>query len=427
MQRHSLAAAPLCLWLRAASAFIREARELNLAYYKVADCQGDATASKQQCEALSAGINQELQRLHFLHTAKEDSTQRRTELADEHMRRLGKLATLQRLLGASELEHERWVSRAARLRAKLEELAGSLVLLCCYVSWAGAVSIEKRQKLLGEWWCSAEQRCVTLPRPGPLHKLHESGRSEAEAESTDEGAAGQSCWSGVDGRHGRRLSALLRVCHGTKWALHHAHAAQLPTDESLREAALAMSLASQWRYPLLLDPQLAARSWLQGAERVHGLRVAHLGQAGWIETLAQCVEQGLPIALCGIGRERLPNAVVKLLQLRIRPLQHAEAARQGAAHRQALQLAGRQVEVSPTFALYLFSELRDASQLPAEAARLARVIDTSMPTADVAYHLRHILLQTRQPALAESLRATHHTLLQSSSQCGLLEWQVIAM
>ena len=213
---------------------------------------------------MASTLEQEELRLHQLRNMREVSSQRRADLFRAHARRQASLVKIEALLQASELEHERWSRRAERFRVQLEELPGSLVLLAMYVSCATALPLQQRQELLEQWALSAAEKGVTLPAPCEARELLADFMPEDCSPDQTPSVSSDGEHDGVaSGGPSPLLVSLVRVCHGTQWAMHYVHSEAFPRDDSPRAAALAMALGSRWRWPLLLDPQLVARRWLQ--------------------------------------------------------------------------------------------------------------------------------------------------------------------
>lgn len=56
-------------------------------------------------------------------------------------------------------------------------------------------------------------------------------------------------------------------------------------------------VTSTSRWPLLIDPQLQGIKWVMRREEANGLRIVQQSQPNYIDTVIQCVEQGLPLLI----------------------------------------------------------------------------------------------------------------------------------
>lgn len=293
MSKHSKGAEALCSWLHCAYSYACETGRFSHAYRQVLCAHADVKASKVVRAEIEASLEQEELRLHRLRHKCEESSQKRAELSKLREQWLRRLSDLEAKLEAGELKRDDWNRRIARLRRERDELPGSLLLLYVYITCAMPLPLRRRRQLLKEFYECAADKAVPLPDPCVSTDLIDDIFGADASDASENGLSSyQPSRDDISGPSSSMVS-LLRVCFGTQFAMQYIHADSLPSEEATREATLAWSISSRWRWPLVLDPELVMRRWLQGSHSQE-IRVAFLSQPGWIDIAVECVAASNP-------------------------------------------------------------------------------------------------------------------------------------
>ena len=229
---------------------------------------------------LARELAHERERLQSLRRAQQATSQRRQAMQLEHETRSARLVQLRANIDAGDPERLRWREEAFECEVRLRLLPQALLLLLGYATLGAPLPLRARRRLLRRWWSCASRLQFVLPELADGTTLEadpddDGGDDDdplAEREVTEEIEGGGGAGGGGGGGGGGEplLLALLRVSFGEAWAASHAHSLALPADGAAREAALLISLGARWRWPLLVDPQHAARGWLATAEASSG-------------------------------------------------------------------------------------------------------------------------------------------------------------
>jgi len=129
----------------------------------------------------------------------------------------------------------------------------------------------------------------------------------------------------------------------------------LPDDRvSLENASIINSCS---RYPLIIDPQLQGQSWIKGKEG-SGMVIIQLSQRGWAKKVELAISNGQVLMIEALGQEI--NAVLD-------PLLSRAFTKKG--KNLYVKLGSEDVEVMPTFKLYLQSKMQNPHYKPEVAAQ----------------------------------------------------------
>ena len=85
----------------------------------------------------------------------------------------------------------------------------------------------------------------------------------------------------------------------------------LPTDEVSIDNGILVTRGKRW--PLMIDPQGQANSWVKNMESRNGLRVVKLTDSSFLRTLENSIRIGNPVLIEDVG-ESLDPALEPVLQ-----------------------------------------------------------------------------------------------------------------
>jgi dynein heavy chain len=88
----------------------------------------------------------------------------------------------------------------------------------------------------------------------------------------------------------------------------------LPTDSVSVDNGILTTRGKRW--PLMIDPQGQANSWVKAMEAKQGLRMTRLTDPNFLRTLENCVRIGSPVLMEDIG-EVLDPSLETILQKQV--------------------------------------------------------------------------------------------------------------
>ena len=230
--------------------------------------------------------------------AQAEKTQRKADLAD-------------RLVNGLAGENKRWGESIAEFGVKEESLIGDILVAAAFVSYAGPFNATYRKRLIEEFWIpDVVQR--EIPMTEGIHPLDLLTDDAKKAGWANEG---------------------------------------LPTDPLSVENGAIITNASRWS--LMIDPQLQGIKWIRRREEEAGIKVIQLSQPRYIDTVEQCVENGIPLLIESLGVDI--DAVLD-------PLIARQTIKKG--RNVYIKLGDKEVEYDPNFRLYLHTKLSNPHYKP---------------------------------------------------------------
>ena len=247
--------------------------------------------------------------------------------ADRRMETREKLSTAATLHSSLSVARARWTAELQDLQAEEATLLGHVLLAASFVTFCGPLAAAVRHRLINEVWRPDLRRRGFAVSPGfvPTDLL---------------------------------CSAALRA----RW-----RSSGLPADATSEENAVIVTVNVSARFPLMIDPQGQATSWLARYERDEGLVRLSGGSRSKmsrssLEMLQRAIEEGLPVLLESIGE----NAPMELEALLARKFESN-------AHGTVVSLGGRSVDV-----------LCESTQLQSQVQRQSGRSYSTLPTSSTA-------------------------------------------
>ena len=315
MDRKSKAAASLCKWALAVCSF-------NKVYKYVKPLEDSAKEAKQtadtKLEELKvvqekvAGIVAKVNELKD-QLAGAEAKKRMVEEKAEALN--NKLDLANRLVGGLADENKRWKANVITLSTDSMTMIGNALVSASFVSYIGPFSSVFRMGLWKDQW---------------LNDI-----VEKKIPFTD----------GVD-----PLFVLSNLSDQAGWKTEG-----LPDDRvSLENASIINSCS---RYPLIIDPQLQGQMWIKGKEG-SAMVIIQLSQKGWAKKVELAVSNGQVLMIEALGADINPV---------LDPLLSRAFTKKG--KNLYVKLGADDVEVMPTFKLYLQSKMQNPHYKPEVAAQ----------------------------------------------------------
>mmetsp|Transcript_20735 Transcript_20735/g.31882 ORF Transcript_20735/g.31882 Transcript_20735/m.31882 type:complete len:281 (+) Transcript_20735:10194-11036(+) len=160
----------------------------------------------------------------------------------------------------------------------------------------------------------------------------------------------------------------------------------LPADRvSLENAAVVVSCN---RYPLIIDPQLQGQKWIKGREGSEMITI-QLSQKNWLKKVEMAVSNGNVLMIESIGQE---------IDAILDPLLSRQFVKKGKAF--MVRLGSEDVEIAPSFKLYLQTKLINPHYKPETAAQCT-IINFIVTESGLEDQLLAMVVKVEKPDLEQ--------------------------
>lgn len=361
----------MCVWSQAMRDYHQQSKVVNpkLKLLEVKD------ANLKDAEANAAAAEAELNEVNAFKAklkAEFDESQAVVQgLQDKANRTKRKMDQAARLISSLEDNKIRWEKNAENFKREKKALVGDVAKACAFVSYCGPFNAEFRQKLLEEYF-HADLVSRDIPRTDEM-QLTEF--------LVDPATLGQ-------------------------WSLQG-----LPSDDLSIQNGIMVTRSS--RYPLMIDPQGQALSWIKNREPSlleYGSLIITLQVPNLRDALKFPMMEGLPLLI-----ESIENEVDPMLD----PLLEKQVAQRG--RNKFIVISDQELDYDEKFYLYMTSRLANPHFSPELAAK-ATIIDFTVTQGGLEQQLLGRLIAKEQKSLEEQLsqleedRANNTKILQDLEQ-----------
>ncbi|ORZ33974.1 dynein heavy chain and region D6 of dynein motor-domain-containing protein [Catenaria anguillulae PL171] len=161
----------------------------------------------------------------------------------------------------------------------------------------------------------------------------------------------------------------------------------LPTDAFSVENGIIVTGGRRW--PLLIDPQSQASTWLKNMETSRGLKIVDMKQSDLLRTLESSIQFGVPVLVQGI-METIDPSLDPLLNKSV-------TKKQG---RLVIRLGDKEVDFNPDFKLYLTTKLANPHYSPEIFAK-ATIVNFAVKERGLEDQLLGIVVRKEKPDLED--------------------------
>ncbi|KAI9351727.1 dynein heavy chain, N-terminal region 1-domain-containing protein [Zopfochytrium polystomum] len=311
MQEISSAGAGLLKFVLAVVGYCNVAKQIQPKRQAVAALERNLALSKNEFDKITkelTRLNEELSNLQkSFHQAKAEQLELK-QIAEVMERRLQAADKLISGLGS---ERVRWAKDLELLKEQRIQLIGDCLLVSGFLCYTGAFNWELRNELIANRWIvDLTEKSVPISTSFKVEKL------------------------------------MVTDVELSKWAQEG-----LPADELSIQNGILTTKAS--RFPLCIDPQQQALSWIRQREASHNLKVSSFNDPDFLKHLEMAVTYGFPFLFEDVD-EYIDPVIDNLLEKNIRTT--------GA--RKFIVLGDKEVDYDPGFRLYLTSRLANPTYSP---------------------------------------------------------------
>ena len=260
-----------------------------------------------------------------------------------------KLELANRLTAALGSEEDRWKEGIQSFTQQREMLVGDCLLASAFISYIGPFTKDIRVDLIN----NVLTPLLTMPKVGKSIPMTENVDPIEVIVSEAEIAVFQ-----TEG---------------------------LPSDKvSAENAAIVLSSV---RYPLLIDPQLQAITWIKKKEE-KTLKLGRLGQSNLIKELLRAIEDGVPFLIENMGESIDPSLMPIISRMSIKR-----------GSKKFIQIGDAEVEINPAFRLYLHTKLNNP-HYPPEIQAETTMVNFSVTQKGLEEQLLGLVVRFERPDLA---------------------------
>ncbi len=192
----------------------------------------------------------------------DDSMKKKADLEAEMAKTKVRLARADKLVGGLAGERIRWDKTVTQLLATRSQVIGDALLSAASVAYLGPFTADFRARLIKLWINGCKQLHVPVSDDFALKNIVEAVKVRA-------------------------------------WLMHG-----LPADDFSVENGILVARGRRW--PLMIDPQGQANSWIKNQEKGNGLKILKLNDSKWVQTLENCISLGSPALLENVGESLDP-------------------------------------------------------------------------------------------------------------------------
>ncbi|XP_063222655.1 dynein axonemal heavy chain 6 isoform X2 [Bacillus rossius redtenbacheri] len=336
----------ICIWVRAiaeyAKAFrvvlpkrivVEEAeRELNKVLDELKEKQQRLAAVEKQIAELEATYNEKVTRMKQLAAD--------IDLATKRLTRAGQLTS------ALKSEQVLWEHSIKDLDEDLRTMVGDVLMAAASVSYLGAFTSVYRDELVDLWLAKNSQLAI----PSSAHYSLTSIMADA-------------------------------------FEIREWNSYGLPRDKVSTENGIFVMRAGKW--PLMIDPQEQANSWIRHMEAKNNLRIEKLTDSNFSRVLEICIRQGFPLLVEEVGEFLDPSLAPLLLK---------QIFTEGG--RLQIRLGDSNVDYNKNFRLYMTSKLSNPHYLP-EICILVTLVNFTVTPSGLEDQLLSDVVRLEKPQLEQ--------------------------
>uniref|UniRef100_A0A182NRZ8 AAA+ ATPase domain-containing protein n=1 Tax=Anopheles dirus TaxID=7168 RepID=A0A182NRZ8_9DIPT len=258
-----------------------------------------------------------------------------------------RLLAADKLISGLSSERDRWVIDLGRLQVERTKVIGNALLSASFLAYMGPFSWEFRRAILfDDWLANVVARDIPFTVP---YRVNGSLSSDLE----------QSTWASEG----------------------------LPPDELSIQNGILTTRAS--RFPLCIDPQQQALSWIRKREAGNNLKTLSFNDKDFLRQLEMAIKYGTPVLFQDVD-DYIDPVIDNVLERNVRVQ----------AGRQIVVIGDKEVDVDANFRLYLTTKLANPNFDPAVYAK-AQVINYTVTVSGLEDQLLSVVVRAERSDLEE--------------------------
>ncbi|XP_053575482.1 dynein axonemal heavy chain 2 [Bombina bombina] len=346
IERVSLAARSLCMWVRAMEMYGRIYRvvepkraRMNAAMAQLEEKQ----ASLAEAQSKLREVGERLEKLKTQYDeklAQKETLRSEAELMELKLQRAGTLVT--GLAG----EKSRWEETVKGLEENLGFLVGDCLLASAYLSYMGPFLSNYREAILSIWIKEIKEMFVPCSPHFSLFTFLSSPTTVRE------------------------------------WNLQG-----LPSDTFSSDNGVIVTRGNRW--PLMVDPQGQATKWIKNMESTKGLKVIDLQMPDYMRALEQAIQFGTPVLLQNVQEDLDPS---------LAPILSKSVTKVGGQLQ--IHLGDKDIVYNPEFRFYITTKLSNPHYTP-EISSQTTIVNFAVKEQGLEDQLLGSVVRKERPDLEE--------------------------
>ncbi|XP_058060896.1 dynein axonemal heavy chain 10 [Anopheles bellator] len=258
-----------------------------------------------------------------------------------------RLLAADKLISGLSSERDRWAIELEGLHIERTKVVGNCLLSASFLAYMGPFSWEFRKTiLLDDWLADVLEQQIPFTEPYSVRG---------------------------------NLSSDLEL---STWA-----SEGLPPDELSVQNGILTTRAS--RFPLCIDPQQQALSWIKKRESPNNLKSLSFNDKDFLKQLEMAIKYGTPVLFQDVD-DYIDPVIDNVLEKNVKV----------AAGRQVVRLGDKELDLDPSFRLYLTTKLANPTFDPAVYAK-AQVINYTVTESGLEDQLLSVVVRAERPDLEE--------------------------
>ncbi|KAL8598268.1 hypothetical protein ACOMHN_035218 [Nucella lapillus] len=344
----SLACRSLCMWVLAMEHYNEVYKAVKPKQQRVEEAKEALKLAQDSLAKKQSSLRKIQKHLDLIQRQYQDSVNQREALKQRQITTTLRLQRASVLIEALGDEKVRWLESVGMLDTKLQGLVGDTLVGAASVAYLGALTTSYRHQLVAQWVAMCRQAVV------PISSTFDLIHSMAQPNQI------------------------------MKW-----YNNGLPRDRHSTENAIFMKKARKW--PLFIDPQLQAVSWVREMEGFR-LKVVGATDPNLMRTLETAVKVGDPVLVKDVGEELDPA---------LRPIILQETTRRGG--QQVMKLGDTEIEFNSNFRLYMATGLANPHFLPGIFIQV-NIINFTVTFDGLQEQLLSVVVKQERPKLEAERR-----------------------
>ena len=221
-----------------------------------------------------------------------------------------KMSAATALISGLKGEKDRWTLQSKEFAERIGRLVGDVILACAFLSYSGPFNQTFRQQLQNDWKRELGKR--KIPHTDNLDII----------------------------------GLLVEATTVAEWNIQG-----LPTDELSTQNGILVTKGT--RFPLLIDPQNQAKSWIKKREEKNNLQITSLNHKYFRQHVDDCISQGRPLLIEDV-EESLDPTLDNILEKNL--------IKAGKSYK--VIFGDKEVDWSDSFYLYILTKLPNPNYPP---------------------------------------------------------------
>jgi len=344
--KQSNAAKSLCMWCRAMDVYHEVAKVVEPKRVKLREAEASLAAAnatlKEKQDALAAVIAN----VESLKAQLSQAQTEQKELNDEADLTKKRLERAGKLTSALADEGVRWKETSDKFAEQIDLLVGDVFVSSACVAYYGAFTGPYRDALVSDWLGSCKAAAVPTSEAPTLRAT---------------------------------LASPVEVRDWNIWGL--------PTDDVSINNGILVTRGKRW--PLMIDPQGQANTWVKNMEAKSGLRVIKLTDGQYLRTLENSIRIGNPVLVEDVGEALDPALEPVLLKQTFQ-----------SGGRTLIRLGDTDIDYDPNFRFYVTTKLANPHYLP-EVCIKVTIINFTVTMKGLEDQLLGDVVRKERPDLEE--------------------------